>query len=139
MELRVRDSNMLVDEEFGRWLIPRMRAKLRVSAYKYNLARWDKYINDSKDIVKLYDKEYHITDIIFFASDNLICTGSNGDISIHFRNPVFVPGFDRLNLNVIVNTITYGTLDIKGCTLFKDMFNHFADNIDDYIGMYYRI
>ena len=139
MELRIRDSQGFVDESFGYWLIPRIKAKLISNISKYKLANWDKYLTESETLNRLYKKDYKTTDVIIFAANNLVCKGADGEITIHFDNTKFTPGFDRLRLDVIVKTINFGTLDTKGCSIFTDTLNHFAKDIDTYVGLYYSL
>ena len=139
MELRIRDSNNIVDEEFGHWLIPRIKTKLISNIGTYKLQNWDKYLTDSTTLKRLYEKDYKAADIVVFAANNLVCTGSDGDISIQFNTNKFVPGFDRAKLITLVKTINYGTLDTKGCPIFTDTLNYFAKHINNYVNMYYRL
>lgn len=138
MELRIRDSQMILDEDFGRWLLPIIRVNLISSIRKYKFDLWNEYLTSSTSVNRLYDKTYTANEIIIFAANNLIYKGSTGEIIISFDNNKFVPGFDRLRLATIIKTINYGTLEIKQCSIFTDTFNYFAENIDKYVGLYYN-
>ena len=137
MELRIRDSQNIIDIDFGLWLLPRIRSKLVSNIQKYILVNWDKYLTNSDKLPRIYKKDYRTEDIIIFAAKNLVCKGVAGDISIQFDANKFVPGFDRVKLNVLVKTINYGTLDIKGCPIFEDTFKYFSTSIDDFVKSYY--
>ena len=139
MELRIRDSQGFVDDGFGYWLLPRIKSKLISNISRYKTVNWDKYLTESENLNRLYKKEYKVSDIIIFAANNLVCNGSDGDISIQFDNTKFVPGFDRIRLSTIVKLVNYGTLDMKACPIFTDTFHYFANNIDSYVGLYYRL
>ena len=139
MELRIRDSKGFVDTSFGTWLIPRIQARLISRISKYNFSAWDEFLTKDSSLSRLYKKTYKAADIILFASKNIVCTGVDGDITIHFNYTKFTPGFDRLPLNVIVKTINYGNISLKGCPIFTDTLNFFAEDIDSYIRIYYRI
>lgn len=139
MELRIRDSNQIVDVEFGNWLISLIKVKLLSSLTKYNFDKWNEYLTKSDKLTRLYTRNYTVFEVVRFASTNIVCKGSDGDISIQFDNTKLVPGFDRLHLHTIVKTINYGTLDIKGCPIFTDTFDYFSKDIDTYVSMYYDV
>ena len=117
----------------------RIRAKLIVNAFNYKLQLWDKYLSESNSVKRLYNKDYKALDVILFAANNLVCKGTDGEVSIQFNDTKFVPGFDRLKLGVIVKTINYGTLDVKACSIFTDTFNYFAKDIDIFVKEYYKL
>lgn len=140
MEIRIRDEEGFVDCGFGNWLIPRIAIKLVSNINKYpTLISWDNYLTTSNTIERLYTIDYRAADVVIFASKNLVCTGTDGDITIHFNNTKYVPGFNRLNLETIVKTINYGTQDTKACPIFTDTFNYFAEDIDHYVRQYYML
>lgn len=139
MELRIRDSANIIGVDFGYWLIPKIRAKLVSNIKNYYLVNWDKYLTNTETIKRLYKKDYKAAEIIIFAANNLVCTGTDGELVIRFNDVKFIPGFDRLNLGVAVKTLNYGTLDIKGCSIFTDTLTSFADDIDTYVSLYYRL
>lgn len=140
MELRIQDDKGLVDTSFGNWLIIRIQAKLISNISKYKgLVSWDKYLNESTTIDRLYDIEYHTSDIVIFAAKNLVCDGTDGEIVIHFDFNKFVPGFNRLKLDTLIRTINYGTRDIKACPIFTESFNYFANDIGTYVRQYYML
>ena len=140
MELRLRDSASIIDESFAVWLRSHIKVKLISSINKYKLVNWDKYLNESENVSRLYkDKKYKASEIIMFAASKLVCTSVRGEVVISFKKNTFVPGFDRLDLNNIIKTINYGTVDIKGCPIFSDVLNNFAKNIDTYASMYYNL
>ena len=138
MKLHVYDDHKFVDIGFGFWLIPMIRAKLITNSRRYKLANWDKFLNESESISRLYSRKYTTQEIIIFAANNLTCKGIDGDINILFAEKP-VPGFDRLSLNSIIKTINYGTLDVKACPIFTDTLNFFAENINTYLQMYYEV
>ena len=138
MELRIRDSQMILDEAFGHWLIPIIKTKLISNIRKYKFNNWDEYLTSSTAVARLYDRKYTAAEVVIFAAKNLVCKGASGEIVISFDNTKFVPGFDRLRLNTIIKTINYGTLEVKQCSIFTDTLNHFADNIDKYVSLYYN-
>lgn len=139
ISLRLHDSNNIIDSDFGYWLVSKIRVRLISNFRNYNFKRWDNYLTESKEVTRLYSRNYTAYEIVDFAASNIICNSSTGEITISINNNKFVPGFDRLKLSTIVKTINYGTLDIKGCSIFTDTFNHFAENIDTYASIYYRI
>ena len=139
MELRLRDKEKFVDKGFGNWLVQRIRIKLLSEISKYNLTNWDKYLSESANLNRLYARDYKASEILVFAANNLACTGIDGDISIQFDNTKFVPGFDRLKLDLILRTITFGTRDTKACPIITDVFNSFAEDIDTYLHSYYML
>ena len=143
MELRIRDSTGIINVDFGEWLIPQISSELILNADHYNLELWDDYLNNSKDVKRLFKKTYQTKDVILYAANyrlnNLKCTGFEGHINIGFDNNKFVPGFDRLRLSTLIKTINYGTLDRKGCFIFSNTFHKFARNIEQYVQTYYNI
>lgn len=140
MELRIRDSSNIVDVSFGNWLINNiLRYRLISNIHKYNFENWDKFLTESDSIKRLYKKKYYTKDVIVFAANNLTCKGAPGEITIQFDSTKFIPGFDRLRLDVIVKTIDYGTLDIPSCPIFRKTLKYLADDIDTYVGLYYEV
>lgn len=139
MELRIRDSKGFIDVNFGYWLLPKIQSKLISNIDQYKLERWDNYLTNSKSLKRLYTQEYKAENIILFAANNLVCDGADGEITIHFNNTKLIPGFDRLLLNTLIKTVNYGTLDTKGCPIFTETFNYFAQNIDSYVRLYYML
>lgn len=140
MELRIYDDEGFINKDFGEWLIPRIRVKLISSISKYkSLVNWDTYLTSSSTVDRLYDIHYRAFDVVIFAAKNLVCTGTDGEITIHFDYNKFVPGFNRLKLNTIVKTINYGTTDTKACPIFTDSFDYFANDIDTYVRQYYML
>lgn len=139
MELRLRDKEKFIDKGFGNWLVQRIRIKLLSEISKYNLTNWDKYLSESANLTRLYARDYKASELLVFAANNLVCTGTDGDISIQFDNKKFVPGFDRLKLDLILRTITFGTRDTKACPIITDVFNSFSEDIDTYLHSYYML
>ena len=139
MKLQIKDSNKIVDQGFGFWLIPRIRSKLISNISKYKFQNWDSYLTETEELVRLYKKKYTASEIIIFAANNLVCQGVAGDISIQLNATKLVPGFDRLPLNIATKLLNFGTLELKGCPIFTDTFNEFAESIDTYVGMYYMM
>ena len=139
MRLHISDASKLLDRNFGMWLIPRIKTRLLSSIRKYYLGNWDDYINNSEDIKKLYTKTYRTEEIIIFAANHLKCSGVDGELYIELDNNVYVPGFDRLKLITVAKTINYGTLTVKGCPIFTDCLNYFAENIELFAKMFYSI
>lgn len=140
MELRIYDDKGFIEKSFGEWLIPRIKVKLISNISKYKgLVNWDKYLTKSSTLDRLYDMNYHSSDIVVFAAKNLVCTGTDGEITIHFDYNKFVPGFNKLKLDTIIKTINYGTRDTKACPIFTDSFDYFAEDIETYVRQYYML
>lgn len=139
MELRIRDSQQVIDEGFANWLSFLIKTKLISNIGKYKLVNWDKYLTTSDSVNRLYKKDYRTSEVIIFAANNIVCSCVPGEVVITFDNTKFVLGFDRLRLSTIVKTINYGTLDIKGCPIFIDTLTYFEENIDTYIRLYYGL
>lgn len=139
MELRITDKEQILDTSFGRWLIDRMRFSLVRNFNNYNFTNWDKWLNETTSVSRLFDKNYSVLDIILFASKHIVCDGVNGELHIHFNNNIFVPGFDRWKLTTCIRTINFGNLEVKGCPIFTDTFDEFAEDIDNYVSVFYMI
>lgn len=139
ISLNLHDSNKIIDIDFGYWLASKIKLKLLSNFRNYKFTNWDNFLNESKDIVRLYKRTYTVYEVVVFASSNIVCNATEGNIVISIDNNKLVPGFDRLKLSTIIKTINYGTLEIKGCPLFTDTFNHFAENIGEYASIYYGI
>ena len=140
MQLRIRDEQGFIDQDFGRWIIPIIQTKLAKNINKYNLTNWTNYLNKSENISRLYtNKSYSAENIVLLASQSLVCKGTSGDISISFDSTKFVSGYDRLRLTTIIKTINYGTVDIRGCPIFTNTFNEIVEDIDSYVQLYYMM
>ena len=137
IQLVVKDTSNVIDFKFGAWLTQQIKTKLIGSIKKYNFTIWDKYLNESPDIIRLYKKKYNTSDIIIFAANNLVCKAVPGELIIQFNTAKFVNGFDRLDLNTIIKMINYGTLDIKGCPIFTDVLHQIEDDIVTLFRLYY--
>lgn len=140
MELIIRDSNKLLTDDFARWLLSKVKIKLIANISRYNVENFDNYLNESNDIKRLYkDKNYRASDIIMFAANNLVYSFSETEIRIHVDFNKYTPGYDRLKINTAAKLINYGTADKRGCPIFTNILNQFAENIQDYISLYYRL
>lgn len=139
IQLRIKDNTGIVQQDFGIWLIPKIKLSLLANIKKFNFSQWNEFLTTSDKLTRLYKKDYTVSEIVEFASKNLQCSNIVNGISIHFKNNVVVPGFDRLNLNAIIKTINYGTLDTKPCPIFTATMNEYAENINEYARVYYDV
>ena len=139
MELKIHDPHEFLTIDFGKWLVSTIRSKLIHSISKYNFARWDNFLNTSEVFKKLYVNNYKTETLIIFAANNIVCKRAGEDLVVRFNNTKWVPGFDRVNLYSLLKTINYGTLDVKSCPIFTDVFKSFKDNIQTYVNLYYGL
>lgn len=139
IKLLIQDSSKIIEVGFGEWLVNRIKSRLLSNIKKYKFQNLDKYLTEAVELNRLYKKKYTAEDIIFFASNNLVCRGTDGEVCVLFDNTKFVPGFDRLKLDTAVRIINFGTLSVKGCPIFTDTFNYFEKNIQELAEMYYGV
>lgn len=139
MELRLRDTHEFVDQDFTKWLILRIEAKLIANIDTKRLYVWDKYLTTSDSLKRLYDKPYRAEEYLILAARNLVYSGNPGDITISINKNLSAPGFDRVKLYDLVKLINYGNLNTKGYALFSNIFFDIADNINSYLELYYRL
>ena len=139
MKLVLHDKDRIVDDDFCEWLVSRISTKLIANLDRKKLSTWDKYINDSDEFKKLYNKTYSAEKIIYFAASKLVFNNIDGKITIELDPNVIIPGFDRLKLITFCKSLNYGSLKIKGYPIFTDTFNYFKENITQYVRNYYMI
>lgn len=139
MELRIHDPHEFLTRDFCQWLVANIRAKIINSMRKYNLDKWTEFLNNSTMFKKIYKDTYKTETLIVFACNNLVFKRVNDDIVIQFDNTKWVTGFDRVNLFSTLKMINYGTLDMKSCPIFTDVFKSFKDNIQNYVNLYYGL
>lgn len=139
MKLHVTDSSEYVDLLFGQWLCSQIKNKLLSQINSYELTKLDEYLTTEDLIPKLYSRRYFAKDIILQGSQHLVCTGDSGNFFIHVDENVFASGFDRVKLVDLCKLINYGTLNLKGCSIFTDVFQYFSDNLTTYLHVYYQV
>lgn len=139
MQLKLLDPNKFVDVAFGKWLIRHIQVQLLTNIDTKKLLRWDKYLTESNKIPRLYNKQYRAEDFIIIAVNNLICTGTDGEIVIKINPVIMAPGLDRIKLVDLMRLINYGNIQQKGYPLFSDTFREVSNSINSYLQSYYKL
>lgn len=137
MKLVITDSSGFVDKQFGEWLLDKIILYILSQAAKYNFSKWDKYINTTESFKRLYTKHYKCHELVKEIANSLTVLEITDGIEIRIDPNNFLQGFDRIRLETFGKLLNYGTLTIKGTSLFTDSFNYFEKNIKSFFNTYY--
>ena len=136
MKLQLNDPNQLLDDDFIKWLLPKIRNKILADLKIIKLKAWDAYFNDSGLYKSIYKKKILSEDIIISGIMKLKYHADKHMFWIIIDPNIYVPGLDRVKVESACKLINFGNRDIVGYPIFTDTFEYFADNIQDYLEMY---
>ena len=139
MKLAIFDANELIDIDFIKWLILRIRNTIIQNINNDKLKKWDEFFNSSTVYKNIYKKKISTRDIIISGACNLTYLTTESEFIIQINPNIFTPGLDRVKLNAICKLINFGNLEISGYKIFTDVFNKFALEISDYVDLYLSI
>lgn len=136
MQINIKDSNKLCDASFIQWLIPRIRAELSIKILSSKFDAWDDYFNKVPELARVPNVT---KTILLFAANHLDYKGAEGDMLIYINKMLHVPQCPSRNLEATVRQITYGSLGLKGCPVFKTVFEDIQSNIELYLSEFYQL
>lgn len=136
MKLQIHDPNNELDREFGFWLISQIRDYFNSQLDPKKLIRWDKFFNESEEIVKLYRTKISSESILQLGINNLTVRKIPNSLEIFMLKNKFVPGLDRVSVDTACRLITFGNQSLSGYPVLLTTMQHFADSINYYVDLY---
>ena len=139
MKLAIFDANEIIDIDFIKWLILRIRNTIIQNINNDKLKKWDEFFNSSTVYKNIYKKKISTRDIIISGACNLTYLATESEFIIQVNPNIFTPGLDRVKLSSVCKLINFGNLEISGYKIFTDVFDKFALEISDYVDLYLSI
>lgn len=139
MKLAIFDANEIIDIDFIKWLILRIRNTIIQNINNDKLKKWDEFFNSSTVYKNIYKKKISTRDIIISGACNLTYLATESEFIIQINPNIFTPGLDRVKLSSVCKLINFGNLEISGYKIFTDVFDKFALEISDYVDLYLSI
>lgn len=136
MKLQIQDPNNELDREFGFWLISKIKEYFNSQLDPKKLINWDKFFNESEEIVKLYKTRISSERILQLGINNLTVKKIPNSLEIFLLKNQFVPGLDRVSVDTACRLITFGNQSLSGYPVLLTTLQHFADNINYYVDLY---
>lgn len=136
MKLQIHDPNNELDREFGFWLISQIRDYFNSQLDPKKLIKWDKFFNESEEIVKLYRTKISSESILQLGINNLTVRKIPNSLEIFMLKNKFVPGLDRVSVDTACRLITFGNQSLSGYPVLLTTMQHFADSINYYVDLY---
>lgn len=136
MKLQIQDPNNELDREFGFWLISKIKEYFNSQLDPKKLINWDKFFNESEEIVKLYKTRISSERILQIGINNLTVKKIPNSLEIFMLKNQFVPGLDRVSVDTACRLITFGNQSLSGYPVLLTTLQHFADNINYYVDLY---
>lgn len=136
MKLQIHDPNNELDREFGLWLISQIRDYFNSQLDPKKLIRWDKFFNESDEIVKLYQTKINSESILQLGINSLTVKKIPNSLEIFMLKNKFVPGLDRVSVDTACRLITFGNQSLSGYPVLLTTMQHFADSINYYVDLY---
>lgn len=136
MKLQIQDPNNELDREFGFWLISKIKEYFNSQLDPKKLINWDKFFNESEEIVKLYKTRISSERILQLGINNLTVKKIPNSLEIFMLKNQFVPGLDRVSVDTACRLITFGNQSLSGYPVLLTTLQHFADNINYYVDLY---
>lgn len=137
MKLEIFDEDNTLDTGFGRWLIRQIQLEFRARVDTRKLYRWDEFISTSTEYSSLYSNPVKAVVILQTSLQSLQVDKLPHKLIIKFNKNQFMPGMDRVKVDTLCRLITFGNGSIKGYPLIKDILQEFADNMEDYVDIYF--
>lgn len=136
MNLVIEDKRELLGDDFSSWLIDKMKIHFYSILDKNKLIRWDKYLNETETIKKIYDITLSSEKILKDGIESLVCDRFPQCLVIHIDRTQLVFGLYYTKLESLCKLINYGNSQISGYPILSEVFQEFVDNIDTYIDRY---
>lgn len=136
MKLLIQDPNNELDREFGFWLIFKIREYFNHQLDPKKLTNWDKFFNESDEIVKLYSTQIRSESILQLGINNLTVRKIPDGLEVFILKNKYVPGLDRISVDSACRLITFGNQSLSGYPVLLTTFQHFVDNINYYVDLY---
>lgn len=136
MQLKITLNDFNAGLDFAGWLKENIRQQLIASINIKKLQSWDIFLNKQSSYKSIYKKKIIPADIIIAAANNLVIKSSESKYSIMINPNIFTFGLDRVKLSSLCRLINYGNQEIKGYSIFTEVFKHFSDNIESYLTQY---
>lgn len=136
MRLEILNPESELDLEFAQWLRQKIIERFNAQLDPNKLVNWDAFFNNSLEYT-LTSGIIRIEVILRRIITELQITMLPDKIIFSFSKNKYVPGFDRLSIDNLIRTITFGNASLGGYPIIVDTLQYYADNINDYIELYY--
>ena len=136
MKLKISDPNNSIELDFIKWIKDKIKDKILSDLNIKKLDIWTNYINEQQIYKSIYKKKVNCLDVILAGIYNLIYKYTFDGFVIMINPNINLPGFDRVKIASICKLINYGNQDISGYHIFTDIFEYFANNINEYLKIY---
>lgn len=136
MQLEIIDHENVLGIDFGKWLIKKIQDKFIASINEDKLIKWDAFFEESNEYKSIYKKKISTKEILIVGIRNLVCNDIPQKLIITINKNQFVPGLDRVKIDVICRLINFGNTSIKGYPIFTEVLTEVSENIGEYIDMY---
>lgn len=138
MILQIDDPERIIDRVFISKLIYRIKNKIIVSIDNKKLLKLNEYLNNNPVYKNIYNKHIDAKKIIIEAANSLQFNQNSSNYIIYINPNIYAHGLDRVKLNSLCKLINFGNVEITGYSIFTDIFKYFADNIQDYLDLYFH-
>lgn len=136
MRLHISDSTGTLPLAFGTWLCGKIRMLLISSVDFKKLKSWTDYLNEKETFPTLGAQLIDAQKIFMMGADSLICTGSDGDLSILINPNIFLIGYNQVKVSVACRLINFGDTQHVGYPIFTNVFELVSKDISKYVDQY---
>lgn len=139
MELRIKNPAKLELSNFCNYLINKMVTYISNTINDRQLIRFDKHINNNLKI-KFIDKFPRLLksrDVLITAVQTLYYIKQGNDYIIKINPNNFIPNTYAKFID-IVSLINYGNMQLQSYPIIDEMFDYFADNLNQYYNDYLK-
>lgn len=136
MKLQIDDPKNILTENFMRWLDIQIRNKFLDTLDDNKLKNWDIFFNNQTVYKSIYKKKISTKDILTAGITNLLHASAGTQVFITINPNINMPSFNQVKVKTLCKLINFGNQDISGYPIFTDIFNYFADNLQEYLELY---
>lgn len=127
------EKDNIIDEAFIKWLIRFIKSDIIRKLNNRHLNRLNNYINTNNTFE--YDKSINVKKVIIQSLNTLGYKKSGNHYIITFNE--IIPFYStKFKLKDILNFITYGNFEIKGCSIISEVFDSIQNNLELYKKLY---
>lgn len=139
MELIIRNPMKLNLSSFCNYLINKMVNYISNVINDNQLIRFDKYINNNLNIrfIDKFPRLLKSRDVLITAVQTLYYIKQGNDYIIKINPNNFIPNTYAKFID-IVSLINYGNMQLQSYPIIDEMFDYFADNLNQYYNDYLK-
>lgn len=136
MKLEILDPDNNLSENFGIWLTRKIQSKMISDINPNKLIQWNKFFEESDEYVSISKTPIKTDKILLAGIKAYYSIHVPGKVIVCMRKNQFVPGLDRVKLDVVCRLINFGNNEISGYPIFTTTLQYFVDNINKYVDDY---